>query len=179
MIIFIAWIKSNHQDENIPPIMNTCMDFLSKPENLEVEGIFRKSGNAAQIKELMQRINNGESIVFNDGDVHIAAVILKTFLKELDEPVLTYKLYDYIIGIGKKDTQFSYLPPRYAFKKLIYLFMHYKYKQGNVDSHLRLVRLRMQNKLNFRSLKKKKLIPAESSFHQPDLLFCCHFFSYS
>ena len=84
--------------------MNTCMDFLSKPENLEVEGIFRKSGNAAQIKELMQRINNGESIVFNDGDVHIAAVILKTFLKELDEPVLTYKLYDYIIGIGKKST---------------------------------------------------------------------------
>jgi len=96
----LAWIKSNHQDENIPPIMNTCMDFLSKPENLEVEGIFRKSGNAAQIKELMQRINNGESIVFNDGDVHIAAVILKTFLKELDEPVLTYKLYDYIIGIA-------------------------------------------------------------------------------
>ena len=89
--------------------MNTCMDFLSKPENLEVEGIFRKSGNAAQIKELMQRINNGESIVFNDGDVHIAAVILKTFLKELDEPVLTYKLYDYIIGIGKKDTQLTYI----------------------------------------------------------------------
>ena len=67
----------------------------------------------------------------------------------------------------------------YAFKNLIYLFMHYKYKQGDFYSHLRLVRLRMQNKLNFRSLKKKKLIPAESSFHQPDWLFCCQFFSYS
>ena len=31
----------------------------------------------------------------------------------------------------------------------------------------------------FWKFKKKKLIPAESSFHQPDLLFCCHFFSYS
>ena len=61
---------------------------------------FRKSGNAGQIKELMQRINNGETIVFNDGDVHIAAVILKTFLKELDEPVLTYELYDHIIAIS-------------------------------------------------------------------------------
>ena len=127
MIIFIAWIKSNHQDENIPPIMNTCMDFLSKPENLEVEGIFRKSGNAAQIKELMQRINNGESIVFNDGDVHIAAVILKTFLKELDEPVLTYKLYDYIIGIGKKDTHFSIYASLICLQKKINLFTHYKY----------------------------------------------------
>ena len=38
--------------------------------------------------------------VFNDGDVHIAAVILKTFLKELDEPVLTYELYNRIINIA-------------------------------------------------------------------------------
>ena len=39
-------------------------------------------------------------IVFNEGDVHIAAVILKTFLKELDEPVLTYELYNQIINIA-------------------------------------------------------------------------------
>ena len=58
----LEWIRSNNQNQMIPPIMNVCMDFLSKPENLEVEGIFRKSGNAAQIKELMQRINNGENI---------------------------------------------------------------------------------------------------------------------
>ena len=79
--------------------MNICMDFLSKPDNLETEGIFRKSGNASQIKELMAKINNGERIVFSEGDVHIAAVILKTFLKELEEPLLTYKLYENIVSI--------------------------------------------------------------------------------
>ena len=36
----LEWIKKN-QNQMIPPIMNVCMDFLSKPENLEVEGIFR------------------------------------------------------------------------------------------------------------------------------------------
>jgi Rho GTPase-activating protein 1 len=95
----LEWIKNNNNDQLIPPIMNTCMDYLAKPDNLETEGIFRKSGNAAQIKELMAKINNGERIVFSDGDVHIAAVILKTFLKELEEPLLTYDLFNHLVSV--------------------------------------------------------------------------------
>ena len=95
----LEWIRVNNNDQLIPPIMNICMDFLSKPDNLETEGIFRKSGNASQIKELMAKINNGERIVFSQGDVHIAAVILKTFLKELEEPLLTFGLYENIVSI--------------------------------------------------------------------------------
>jgi len=95
----LEWIRLNNNDQLIPPIMNVCMDFLSKPDNLETEGIFRKCGNASQIKELMAKINNGERIVFSDGDVHIAAVILKTFLKELEEPLLTFELFDDILNV--------------------------------------------------------------------------------
>ena len=95
----LEWIRINNNDQLIPPIMNLCMDFLSKPDNLETEGIFRKSGNAAQIKELMAKINNGDRIVFTQGDVHIAAVILKTFLKELEEPLLTFDLFNQIVSI--------------------------------------------------------------------------------
>ena len=43
------------------------------------------------------KINNGEEIVFEDGDVHIAAVILKTFLRELAEPLLTFDLYHTVV----------------------------------------------------------------------------------
>ena len=98
----MEWIRANNNDQLIPPIMNLCMDFLSKPDNLETEGIFRKSGHLGQIKELMARINNGERILFNDiGDVHIAAVILKTFFKELEEPLLTFALFDSICQVEK------------------------------------------------------------------------------
>jgi Rho GTPase-activating protein 1 len=31
-----------------------------------------------------------------NGDVHMAAVLLKTFLRQLDEPLMTYELYDEI-----------------------------------------------------------------------------------
>ena len=35
--------------------------------------------------------------MFEDGDVHIAAVILKTFLRELGEPLLTFDLYNTVV----------------------------------------------------------------------------------
>ncbi len=95
----LEWIRLNNNDQLIPPIMNVCMDFLSKPDNLETEGIFRKCVSATQIKDLMAKINNGQHIVFDEGDVHIAAVILKTFLKELEEPLLTFALFEQIIGV--------------------------------------------------------------------------------
>lgn len=36
------------------------------------------------------------------GDVHLAAVMLKTFLRELPEPLLTYELYDQVVSFGGK-----------------------------------------------------------------------------
>ena len=77
--------------------MLKCIDFLSQPDCLETEGIFRRSANAALVKELQGKINNGEQIVFESGDVHIAAVILKTFLRELEEPLMTSDLFDQVI----------------------------------------------------------------------------------
>lgn len=47
------------------------------------------------VKELQNRCNQGLPVDFQ-GDPHIAAVLLKTFLRELDEPLMTYELYDEI-----------------------------------------------------------------------------------
>lgn len=32
-------------------------------------------------------------------DIHIPAVILKTFLRELPQPLLTFECYDHVLGI--------------------------------------------------------------------------------
>lgn len=80
---------------------------------LETEGIFRRSANVAVIKELQNRCNQGLPVDFQ-GDPHIAAVLLKTFLRELDEPLMTYELYDEITQFQSKDHVF-----------LIFFFQHY------------------------------------------------------
>lgn len=46
---------------------------------------------------------SGKPVCFEDyGDIHVPAVILKTFLRELEEPILTFELYDEIMTFQGK-----------------------------------------------------------------------------
>lgn len=84
--------------EPVPVVMRDTISFLSE-RGLEMEGIFRRSANVTLVKEVQQRYNSGEMVNFYDmEDVHLAAVILKTFLRELPEPLLTYHLYNDIVN---------------------------------------------------------------------------------
>ncbi|CAG5934393.1 unnamed protein product [Menidia menidia] len=66
---------------------------------LEIEGIFRRSANVTLVKEVQLKYNSGETVNFSEmEDVHLAAVILKTFLRELPEPLLTFQLYNDIVN---------------------------------------------------------------------------------
>lgn len=69
--------------------------FLFVNTALETEGLFRRSANVTLVRELQAKVNQGEEIDFHS-DVHIAAVLLKTFLRELEEPLMTFDLYDEI-----------------------------------------------------------------------------------
>lgn len=62
---------------------------------LETEGLFRRSANINHLRDLQSRINLGEPVDFGN-DVHLAAVLLKTFLRELEEPLMTFDLFDEI-----------------------------------------------------------------------------------
>ena len=60
------------------------------------------------MRELQAKINNGEDVEFERIDVHIAAVLLKTFLGELSQPLLTYELFESILHFsGNSITEFS------------------------------------------------------------------------
>uniref|UniRef100_A0A673AN35 Rho GTPase activating protein 1 n=1 Tax=Sphaeramia orbicularis TaxID=375764 RepID=A0A673AN35_9TELE len=64
-----------------------------------IEGIFRRSANVTLVKDVQLRYNSGAAVDFREmEDVHLAAVILKTFLRELPEPLLTYQLYNDIVN---------------------------------------------------------------------------------
>jgi hypothetical protein len=72
---------------------------------LETEGIFRRSANTLKIRQLKEVANQGELLTF--ADAHEAAVLLKTFLRELKEPLLTHELYDEIIQFQSEGETFS------------------------------------------------------------------------
>ena len=70
---------------------------------LEVEGIFRRSASAVMLRKVQGQFNEGQRVDFATiGDIHIPAAILKSFLRQLPEPILTYDLYDHIIHVQCK-----------------------------------------------------------------------------
>lgn len=71
---------------------------------IDTEGIFRRSGNYSKVVELKQKVNSGNDVDFKDVDTHVIAGLLKTFLRDLEEPLLTYDLYDEITSFLGRST---------------------------------------------------------------------------
>ncbi|KAM7365243.1 hypothetical protein PAMP_016188 [Pampus punctatissimus] len=92
-------LRQRSPDDNaVPVVMRDTINFLSE-QGLEIEGIFRRSANVTLVKEVQLKYNSGVAVNFTEmEDVHLAAVILKTFLRELPEPLMTYQLYNDIVN---------------------------------------------------------------------------------
>jgi hypothetical protein len=67
--------------------------------DLSVEGIFRKNGNIRRLKELTEAIDRDPSSVdlTQDFPVQLAA-LLKKYLRDLPDPLLTFKLHRLLIA---------------------------------------------------------------------------------
>lgn len=79
---------------HVPVFISQATAFLEK--YITQEGLFRKAGSQLRQKELMIRLDNGDIL----GDKHHAidvANCLKTFLRDLPEPLIPYVYHDLFI----------------------------------------------------------------------------------
>lgn len=77
---------------------------------MSVEGVFRKNGNIRRLNALAETLDKAEGHVelFSEGPVQIAA-LLKKFLRELPDPLLTFKLHKLFITSQSKSHALAYL----------------------------------------------------------------------
>ena len=66
---------------------------------MSIEGIFRKNGNIRRLRDLTDAIDRDPSSVdlSQDNPVQLAA-LLKKFLRELPDPLMTFKLHRLFVG---------------------------------------------------------------------------------
>ncbi|XP_064476776.1 rho GTPase-activating protein 45-like isoform X2 [Ornithodoros turicata] len=96
---------TDHTDEanqDVPFIVRKCIDEIDR-RGYMVKGIYRVSGVKSKVEKLCQCFENGADLV-DLADVHpnVVANVLKLYLRQLPEPLLTYKLYPDFISIAKE-----------------------------------------------------------------------------
>jgi len=100
----------------VPTLVVYCCKWVT--ENLlDVQGVFRISAVKDDIDALKVKLDRGSKCDFADIDnPHLVSGILKTFLRELPDPLLTFAKYDDFIKTS------STLPIEILFCFVLFLF---------------------------------------------------------
>lgn len=84
---------------DIVPLVQKSIEYIEK-NALDVEGIFRLSGSATEIQQLKKAFDDGEDVNLEKvRDPHVVCGLLKLYLRELPEPLMTFQLYEPLIAV--------------------------------------------------------------------------------
>ncbi|XP_067342561.1 rho GTPase-activating protein 12b isoform X9 [Channa argus] len=106
--VFGCSLTSLCQRENtsVPDFVKICIDHVENT-GLNVDGLYRVSGNLAVIQKLRFAVNHDEKVDLNDSkweDIHVTTGALKMFFRELPEPLFTYGSFnDFVNAIKCSD----------------------------------------------------------------------------
>lgn len=97
---------SSSKPVRIPAVVDNSLAALRK-KDMSVEGIFRKNGNIKKLRVATEEINELPEKLpdFNKQDQIQTAALVKRFLRDMPEPLFTFKLYDLWIESQKYDDQ--------------------------------------------------------------------------
>ncbi|KAI7865172.1 hypothetical protein BDF14DRAFT_1827946 [Spinellus fusiger] len=131
-------VQTALEDRDVPILVEKCITAV-ETRGMNYEGIYRKSGGAAQIKAIQHAFNQGLNINLEDeeefNDICAVTSVLKQYFRELPDPLITFDLYPKFIdlvsmtsGDAKLDKfteLISQLPPvNYATMKELIQHLH-------------------------------------------------------
>ncbi|XP_071217103.1 rho GTPase-activating protein 12-like isoform X6 [Salvelinus alpinus] len=94
------------ENTSVPSFVTMCIDHVENSA-LNVDGLYRVSGNLAVIQKLRFAVNHDEKVNLDEGkweDIHVITGALKMFFRELPEPLFTYGLFhDFVNSIKIPD----------------------------------------------------------------------------
>ncbi|XDV22838.1 hypothetical protein PO909_027642 [Leuciscus waleckii] len=90
----------------VPVVLEIMMEHVEM-NGLYTEGIYRKSGSANRMKELHQLLEAGpENVCLEDYPIHAVTGLVKQWLRELPEPLMTFTHYnDFLRAIELPEKQ--------------------------------------------------------------------------
>uniref|UniRef100_A0A8C1UQ25 Myosin IXAb n=1 Tax=Cyprinus carpio TaxID=7962 RepID=A0A8C1UQ25_CYPCA len=88
----------------VPLVVEKLINYIEM-HGLYTEGIYRKSGSTNKIKELKQGLDtDANSVNLDDYNIHVIASVLKQWLRDLPNPLMTFELYEeFLRAMGLQD----------------------------------------------------------------------------
>uniref|UniRef100_A0A8C5MH33 Rho GTPase activating protein 27 n=1 Tax=Leptobrachium leishanense TaxID=445787 RepID=A0A8C5MH33_9ANUR len=84
------------EKSNVPEFVSKSIQAVEK-RGLDIDGLYRVSGNLATIQKLRHKVDHDENFNLDDGrweDVHVITGALKLFFRELPEPLFPFTHFD-------------------------------------------------------------------------------------
>lgn len=76
----------------VPAIVDDCVAAMRQMD-MSVEGVFRKNGNIKRLKETAEAIDNNQNPDLSKENAVQVAALLKKFLRDMPDPLMTFKLH--------------------------------------------------------------------------------------
>ncbi|KAG8573539.1 hypothetical protein GDO81_012451 [Engystomops pustulosus] len=120
--VFGSSLASLCQRENttVPTFVKMCIDHIEE-QGLDVDGLYRVSGNLAVIQKLRFAVTHDEKLDLNDSkweDIHVITGALKMFFRELPEPLFTYNHFNDFVNAIKQEPRLRVQAVRDLIKQL-------------------------------------------------------------
>ncbi|RZF48708.1 hypothetical protein LSTR_LSTR011338 [Laodelphax striatellus] len=80
-----------HDGVEIPVVIRDCINHIQET-GLCVEGLYKVSGIKSKVQHLRRLYNQREAVCLSDYDIPVCTSLLKLFMRDLPEPILTNKL---------------------------------------------------------------------------------------
>ncbi|XP_055003320.1 rho GTPase-activating protein 12 isoform X2 [Sorex araneus] len=93
------------ENSTVPKFVKLCIEHVEE-NGLDVDGIYRVSGNLAVIQKLRFAVNHDEKLDLNDSkweDIHVITGALKMFFRELPEPLFTFSHFNDFVNAIKQE----------------------------------------------------------------------------
>ena len=85
----------------IPPLVQKCVAVVDS-RGTAVKGIYRVSGVKSKVEKLCQAFENGAELVdLTDVHPNVIANVVKLYMRQLPEPLMTFRLYSEFIRVGR------------------------------------------------------------------------------
>ena len=85
----------------IPPLLQKCVAVIDN-RGTTVKGIYRVSGVKSKVEKLCQAFENGAELVdLTDIQPNVIANVVKLYMRQLPEPLMTFRLYNDFIRVGR------------------------------------------------------------------------------